>query len=95
MNRYKVLKSPYITEKTNLLKDTANQIAFKVAVKTNKKEVKKAVEQIFSVTVEKVSIANQRGKYKRIGKNTGKKPDWKKAIITLKKGDKIDIFEGA
>ena len=58
-------------------------------------EVKKAIEKIFSVKVEKVGILNMQGKKKRLGKNEGKKSSWKKAIITIKKGEKISIFEGA
>ena len=57
--------------------------------------MKKAIEKIFSVKVEKVGILNMQGKKKRLGKNEGKKSSWKKAIITIKKGEKISIFEGA
>ncbi len=95
MNVYKQLRSPYVTEKTNLIKETENKFCFKVAKNTNKVEVKKAVEKIFSVKVEKIGILNMQGKKKRLGKNEGKKSSWKKAIITIKKGDKIGIFEGA
>ncbi len=95
MSVYKQLKSPYVTEKTNLIKDAENKFCFKVDKNTNKTEVKKAVEKIFSVKVEKIGILNMQGKKKRLGKSEGKKPSWKKAIITIKKGDKIGIFEGA
>ena len=95
MSIYKILKAPYLTEKTNNLKDLENKVTFKVDKKSNKKEVKKAIEKIFSVVVEKVCVVNQEGKKKRQGKNSGKRSDWKKAIVTLKKGNKIDIFEGA
>ena len=95
MSVYKQLKFPYITEKTNLIKESENKFCFRVDKNTNKVEVKKAIEKIFSVKVEKVGILNIQGKKKRLGKNEGKKPSWKKAIITIKKGDKIGIFEGA
>ncbi len=95
MNFYSQLKTPYITEKTNLIKDAENKFCFKVDKNSNKVEVKKAIEKIFSVKVEKVGILNMQGKKKRLGKNEGKKSSWKKAIITIKKGEKISIFEGA
>ena len=95
MSFYSQLKTPYITEKTNLIKDTENKFCFKVDKNSNKVEVKKAIEKIFSVKVEKVGILNMQGKKKRLGKNEGKKSSWKKAIITIKKGEKISIFEGA
>jgi large subunit ribosomal protein L23 len=95
MNIYKILKSPYLTEKTNEMKDSENKVTFKVDKKSNKKEIKKAVEKIFSVVVEKVSVINQGGKEKKLGRSIGKRSDWKKATVTLKKGNKIDIFEGA
>ena len=94
MSIYKILKTPYLTEKTNELKDSINQITFKVDKKSNKNEIKKAVEKIFSVSVEKICIINQKGKKKKLGKSEGMRSDWKKAILTLKKGDKIGIFEG-
>ncbi len=95
MSFYSQLKTPYITEKTNLIKDTENKFCFKVDKNSNKVEVKKAIEKIFSVKVEKVGILNMQGKKKRLGKSEGKKASWKKAIITIKKGEKLSIFEGA
>lgn len=95
MSIYRILKSPYLTEKTNELKDAENKVTFKVDKRSNKKEIKKAIEKIFSVVVEKVSIINQVGKQKRLNKSSGKRADWKKATATLKQGNKIDIFEGS
>lgn len=95
MSIYKILKAPYLTEKTNNLKDIENKVTFKIDKRSNKTEVKKAIEKIFSVTVEKVCVINQEGKKKTQGKSSGKRASWKKAIVTLKKGNKIDIFEGA
>ena len=91
---YSVLKKPLITEKGNLMKDELNQITFEVDRKANKIEIKEAVEKIFKVHVVKVHTINLRGKSKRLGRSQGKKPNWKKAIVTLKEGDNIDLFEG-
>ena len=91
---YSVLKKPLITEKGNLMKDELNQITFEVDTRANKIEIKAAVEKIFKVQVVKVHTLNMRGKMKRLGRSQGKKPNWKKAIVTLKEGDNIDLFEG-
>jgi large subunit ribosomal protein L23 len=94
MDIYGIIKKPLITEKsTNLIK-TDNKVTFKVAVNANKDEIKKVVETIFNVTVLRVNTLSMKGKKKRVGRNVGKRPDWKKAIVTLKKGDRIEIFEG-
>ena len=91
---YSVLKKPLVTEKSNLLKEELNQVVFEVDKKANKIEIKKAVEKLFKVNVINVHTVNMRGKKKRLGRSEGKKPDWKKAIVTLKEGDRIDFFEG-
>lgn len=91
---YEVLKSPLLTEKANMLKETNNQVLFKVARDANKIEIKRAVEEIFKVKVEDVRTINYKGKDKRMGRYEGKRPDWKKAIVTLKKGEKLDFIEG-
>ncbi|MBI5183797.1 MAG: 50S ribosomal protein L23 [Nitrospinae bacterium] len=94
MDIYGIIKKPLITEKsTNLIK-TDNRVTFKVALNANKDEIKKVVETIFNVTVLRVNTLRMKGKKKRVGRNVGKRPDWKKAIVTLKKGDRIEIFEG-
>jgi len=92
---YSLIKQPHITEKVLLLKEDNNTVVFKVAVEANKVELKKAIESIFGVTVEKLQTINVRGKVKRLGLRQGKRADWKKAIVTLKEGDSIDYFEGA
>jgi len=71
-----------------------NKYSFYVDTKTNKIEIKKAVEELFKVTVLKVHTTSVKGKLKRMGRYAGKTPDRKKAIVTLKDGDKIEIFEG-
>ena len=91
---YNVLLAPLLTEKGTLLKEKDNKVVFKVARDANKIEIKKAVEEIFKVKVDSVSTMNCKGKLKRLGKYEGKRPDWKKAIVTLKKGEKLDFIEG-
>jgi large subunit ribosomal protein L23 len=91
---YNIIISPLLTEKGTLLKETDNKILLKVAKDANKIEIKRAVEEIFKVKVEKVRTINCKGKKKRLGRFEGKRPDWKKAIVTLKKGEKLDFIEG-
>ncbi len=91
---YDVLMSPLLTEKGTLFKEKDNKITFKVATHANKIEIKKAVEEIFKVKVNRVTTMNCRGKFKRMGRYEGKKPNWKKAIVTLAKGEKLDFIEG-
>ncbi len=91
---YKVLIGPMLTEKGTLLKETENKLLFRVAKEANKVEIKKAVEDIFKVKVDRVTTMNYMGKTKRMGKYEGKRPDWKKAIVKLKEGEKIDFIEG-
>lgn len=93
-NMYDVLRGPLLTEKGTLLKEQENKILFKVAREANKIEIKKAIEEIFKVKVDKVTTMNCRGKKKRMGRFEGKRPDWKKAIVTLKEGEKLDFVEG-
>jgi large subunit ribosomal protein L23 len=85
---------PLITEKSNLQKESQNQITFEVSRWANKIEIKKAVEKLFRVKVLSVNTMNVRGKVKRLGRSVGKRPNWKKAIVTLKEGERIDFFEG-
>lgn len=90
-----VVKAPLISEKGTLLTESANQFLFKVRPDANKIEVKQAVESIFKVKVVQVRMARYLGKVRRIGRNVGRRSDWKKAYVTLKEGDKIDFFGGA
>jgi large subunit ribosomal protein L23 len=92
---YKLLKAPRLTEKSVRQKETGNQVTFLVDKSANKIEIKKTVEALFKVTVLGVNTVNVLGKNKRMGRYVGKRPDWKKAIVTLKAGDKIEYFEGA
>lgn len=95
MSLYSIIEEPVITEKIMLQREFDNKVAFFVSKSANKIEIKKAVEKIFNVTVENVSVLNVKGKPKKQGKFEGFKRDRKKAIIKLKEGDKIDYFEGA
>lgn len=91
----KVLKTPRLTEKSVIQKEMSNQVTFMVSKDANKIEIKRSIEKVFKVTVLNVNTINNRGKKKRMGRFSGRRPDWKKAIVTLKEGDKIEYFEGA
>ncbi len=93
-NQYDVLLGPLLTEKGTLLKEKDNKVLFKVARNANKIEIKKVVEEVFKVKVDRVTTINCKGKKKRLGRFEGKRPDWKKAMVTLKKGEKLDFIEG-
>ncbi len=90
---YDVLIKPMISEKTIALMEN-DKYTFFVAKDANKTEIKKAVEEIFDVTVVDVNTRNQKGKLKRMGRFEGRRPNTKKAIVTLKAGDKIEVFSG-
>jgi large subunit ribosomal protein L23 len=77
-----------------MLKEKDNKVIFKVSRNANKIEIKKAVEEIFKVSVDSVTTINCKGKKKRMGRYEGKRSDWKKAMVTLKEGEKLDFIEG-
>lgn len=91
---YDVIKKPFFTEKGMDLKEKENKVLVEVDINANKHEIKEAMEEIFKVKVEKVATVIVRGKVKRFGRSVGKRPDRKKAIVTLKKGEKLDFVEG-
>ena len=91
----KLIKHPHLTEKTLIQKESSNQVTFMVETSANKIEIKKTIEQMFKVTVLRVNTQTLKGKEKRMGRFLGFRPDRKKAIITLKEGDRIEYFEGA
>jgi large subunit ribosomal protein L23 len=91
----RVLRRPLITEKSTVAKETANQVVFEVDKRANKIEIRQAVEKIFNVQVLEVRTANFEGKKKRMGRQTGKRSDWKKAYVTLAPGHNVEFFEGA
>ena len=87
------IRKVLITEKSTILRETRNQYFFEVARDANKIEIKLAIETIFSVKVDDVRTMQLRGKVKRQGRWVGKRNDWKKAIVTLKPDQKIELFE--
>ena len=91
---YKVILRPVITEKSTWLKETNREVCFEVDRRANKVEIKKAVEHLFKIKVESVRVQNRRGKMRRVGRNEGRRKDWKKAYVRLKEGEKmIEYFE--
>ncbi|MBI4212281.1 MAG: 50S ribosomal protein L23 [Deltaproteobacteria bacterium] len=91
MNPFDVIKRPLITEKLVKQQTTQNQYGFEVDQRATKHDVRQAIESLFQVKVLQVSTLNMLGKQKRVGRTQGKTADWKKAIVTLKAGDKIDF----
>ncbi len=89
-----VIIKPLITEKSTIQKDVQNQIVLKVDPGANKIDIGRAVEEAFKVKVLKVRTMNMHGKKKRLGRHQGKRSDWKKAIVTLALGERIEFFEG-
>lgn len=90
---YGTLLRPLVTEKSTLGNESHNEVTFQVRRDATKQEIKGAVENIFQVTVLKVRTLRRLGKVKRVGMRQGRRPDWKKAIVTLKPGDRIELFE--
>jgi len=91
---HQIIKRPLITEKTNTQKDASNQLAFEVEMRANKIEIMNAIKHLFNVTPVEVQTMIVPGKTKRVGRNFGKRKNWKKAIVKLKAGETIDFFEG-
>ena len=91
----KIIRRPMITEKSTRQKEEGRQYVFEVDRDANKIEIQSAIERLFKVKVLQVRTSNVLGKVKRLGRRYGKRADWKKAIVTLKEGDRIDFFEGA
>lgn len=102
-----IIKRPLLTEKSSRLRETggaaerhaegdtyAQQVVFEVARDANKIEIRGAVQSLFKVTVTSVRTLVVRGKQKRVGRFSGRRPSWKKALVTLKPGDNIEFFEG-
>ncbi len=99
MKKVQILIRPLYTEKIARLQDSENKYAFEVYNGANKIEIRKEVEKQFDVKVDKVQTMNVRGKIRqqmtKAGRFHGRRPDWKKAIVTLAEGNKIDLFENA
>jgi len=90
-----ILKRPLLSEKSTAVQDKLNQVAFEVDVDANKLQIQQAVEKRFNVKVTKVRTLNFMGKLKRMGRYEGRRRAWKKAIVTLAQGQKIEFFENA
>ncbi|OGO59586.1 MAG: 50S ribosomal protein L23 [Chloroflexi bacterium RBG_19FT_COMBO_47_15] len=93
MHLYEVIRRPLITEKATLMKEQG-RYAFKVAKEANKRQIKEAVQAAFKVNVVKVNVMSVPGKMRRIGRRQVLTPSWKKAVVTLEPGQKIEFFEG-
>jgi len=91
---HQILIRPLLTEKMTTLKEKQNKICFLVNPKSNKIEIKRAAEEVLKVKIDSVNIINTQGKRKRLARYEGKRSDLKKAILTLKKGEKLELFEG-
>ncbi len=90
-----VLVQPLLTEKITGLRERSNTVGFVVHPEANRVQVKQAVESLLKVKVEKVNLMNVRGKMKRLGRFAGRRSDWKKAFVTLKEGEKLEMYESA
>ena len=91
---YDLIRRPLITEKTNIQKENYNQITFEVDRNANRVEIKRAIQDIFNVKVDTVKTIQVKGKTKQRGRIIGKRRDWKKAIVKLMPGERIDFFYG-
>ena len=94
MNPTEVVQGPVITEKGTLVNEQGNQVVFRVHPRANKVEIRRAIETLFKVRVDKVRTSRQLGKLRRVGRHVGRRPNWKKAYVTLAEGNRIDFFEG-
>ena len=90
----KIVLRPIVTEKSNALQEKGNQVMFRVAKDANKIEIRSAVEKLFGVKVLAVRTIRCPLKWKRVGKHLGRRPSWKRAIVRLREGDKIEFFSG-
>lgn len=92
MQTHEILVRPIITERATTAQERLGQVTFEVKKAANKNQIKSAVETIYGVSVSAVRTMTMPGKLKRRGQSIGKRPNWKKAIVQLKEGDKIDFF---
>ena len=92
---YQILEKPLITEKSTQMVQDGNWVTFRVKMEANKIQIKEAVEKVFNVTVLAINTVSVKGKFRRFGAHRGQTKGWKKAMLLLKEGDKIDMFEGA
>ncbi|HWV37652.1 MAG TPA: 50S ribosomal protein L23 [Vulgatibacter sp.] len=92
MNVHEVIRAPIVTEKSDQDREANNAYAFEVDRRASKDEIKAAVKKFFGVTPVDVRTSIVRGKVKRVGRNIGRRPNWKKAIVVLEEGQSIDLF---
>lgn len=91
---FEVIKKPIISEKSTVQNELLGAYAFQVASTANKQEIREAVEKLFKVKVDQVRTMLVHGKFKRTGRFVSKRANWKKALVTLKEGHKIEFFQG-
>ena len=94
MRVHDVIRAPLVTEKSNIGREDQNLVTFSVDPRANKHDVRRAVEELFEVRVLRVRTMRQPRKSRRVGKNVGRRPEWKKAIVRLAEGQSIEFFEG-
>lgn len=92
---HRILIQPLLTEKITALREKTNTVGFVVHPDANRLQIKRAVEALLKVKVERVNVLNVNGKVKRLGRFSGKRSDWKKAFVTLKAGEKLEMYESA
>lgn len=95
VDMHRILVQPLLTEKITGLREKTNTFGFVVHPEANRVQIKQVVEALLKVKVEKVNLMNVRGKVKRLGRFSGKRSDWKKAFVTLKEGEKLEMYESA
>jgi large subunit ribosomal protein L23 len=93
INPHDIILRPIITEKASVAKEKTNKVVFAVSVRASKHAVKDAVEKVFKVSVEKVNMLNVKSKPRRFGRIMGRKPGYKKAVVTLVAGNNIEVFD--
>ena len=95
VDSHRVLIRPLLTEKLTGLREKTNTVVFVVHPDANRIQIRQAVEALLKVKVVKINVMNIRGKVKRLGRFSGRRSDWKKALVTLKEGEKLEMYESA
>ena len=95
VNNYDVLIRPLLTEKITSMREVKNSLAFAVHKRATRIDIRRAVEKVFNVKVMSVNVMNVKGKPKLQGRFLGKRPNWRKALVTLKEGEKVELYESA
>ncbi|MEK6586316.1 MAG: 50S ribosomal protein L23 [Nitrospira sp.] len=95
VDSHRILIRPLLTEKLTALREATNTVGFVVHPDANRIQIRLAVEALLKVKVDKVNVLNVRGKVKKLGRFSGRRSDWKKALVTLKQGEKLEMYESA